>query len=200
MPTPEEEVQAARKTRTIMLMAGGAASLILPLCGVVYLRLTEAGSARAPNTAVMFEHREAGEAKINVTQTVTVPSGGLAAAPQASLPGGDSSLGMVKGSNDYFQDKKAEPPAASTQAAKAPEPAPAPAPEKTVVKKGGKKPFAMPKLQGVKGFSSFKGASPKGATAPGAPDAGAGGMADMLKNVPGGADNPEIQKLLKKGK
>lgn len=63
----------------------------------------------------------------------------------------------------------------------------------------------MPRLQGTKSFSSFKGSSPKPTGAPGGmtgvadPQSGkAGGdMAEMLKNVPGGVDNPEVQKYLK---
>ena len=122
---------------------------------------------------------------------------------------GASSLDFVKGgaNNTYFQDKQAPAaaPAASTQAAPAPAAAPAPEPAaKTVAKKGGKKEFSMPKLQGTKGFNSFKGASPKptgaqGMTGVADPQAGKGGgdMSELLKNVPGGASNPEVQKYLK---
>ena len=69
-----------------------------------------------------------------------------------------------------------------------------------VAQKGGKKAFSMPKLQGTKGFSSFKGSpkpTGKGMTgAAGKAGAEDGDMAEMLKKVPGGASNPEVQKYL----
>lgn len=219
MSTPEQEVLDARKKRTYLLMAGGAASLVLPLLGVVYIRLSEAKTARPPDSSVMFDRRESGDAKVNVSQTVTIinpaPSAGPSSLPVAggqtvTTAPGSSSLDFVKGGATpgagYYQDKQAAaPPATSTQAAP-PAPAPAPEPEaapKTAAKKGGKKAFNMPKLQGTKGFSSFKGASPKptgghGMTGVADPQAGGGGdMAEMLKSVPGGASNPEVQKYLK---
>ncbi len=220
MATPEEEVLAARKKRTILLLAGGAASLVLPLLGVVYIKMSEAKTARPPDSSVMFDRRENGEAKVNVSQTVTIinPSGPAGSAASSlpvaggqtvtTAPGG-SSLDFVKGgaNNTYYQDKAAAaaPPAASTRTAVTPVVVPEPEPEpKTVAKKGGKKAFSMPKLQGTKGFSSFKGASPKptggtGMTGVADPQAGkdGGDMAEMLKSVPGGANNPEVQKYLK---
>jgi len=219
MATPEEEVLAARKKRTMLLLAGGAASLILPLLGVVYIRMNEAKTARPPDSSVMFDRRESGETKVNVSQTVTIinPSGPAGSAASSlpvaggqtvtPVPGG-SSLDFVKGgaNNTYYQDKPAAaPPAASTRTAVTPVVVPEPEPEpKTVVKKGGKKAFSMPKLQGTKGFNSFKGASPKptggqGLTGVADPQAGKDGedMSDMLKNVPGGVNNPEVQKYLK---
>jgi hypothetical protein len=222
MGTPEQDIQAARKKRTILLLAGGAASLALPLLGVLYIKMSEAKTARPPDSTVMFDRREGGDAKVNVSQTVTImnPAGPAASGPSSlpvaggmtmtPAPGSGSSLDFVKGgaNNTYFQDNKpaAAAPAASTAtapvapvAATAPEPAP-----KTAAKKGGKKAFSVPKLQGTKGFSSFKGASPKptggqGMTGVADPQAGKGGgdMSDMLKNVPGGANNPEVQKYLK---
>jgi len=212
MPTPEPDVQKGRDKRTIALLAGGAVSLILPLLGVVYIRMSEAKTARAPDSSVMFDRRENGEAKVNVSQTVTivnpaaisVPSGGSLPMPggATSTPGGGSSLDFVKGGS--FPEKTAAPAASTPTVAAAP---PAPALEsgpiaKPVAQKGGKKAFSMPKLQGTKGFNSFKGGSPKptgkgltGAAAPAGKDDD--DMADMLKGVPGGANNPEVQKYLK---
>lgn len=216
MSTPEQEAQEGRNKRTVLLMAGGAFSLILPLLGVVYIRMTESKAARAPSANVAFDHREGGEAKVNVTQTVTV-NPGMPASTQSSLPvagqagmtpaPGASSLDFVKGNNTYFQDKPAEAPKASTPTAPpAPVAAePAPAPKET--KKPGKKAFNSPKLTGTKSFSNFHSSSPKPTGGQGIggvadPQSGKGGnMADLLKNVPGGADNPEVQKLMKsKGK
>ena len=138
-------------------------------------------------------------------QAVPALLGGQVAMLFSALPAIE---GQVKGgtSNSYFQDKQAAvAPAASTPTVAAPPPVPEPTPApKTVAKKGGKKEFNMPKLQGTKGFSSFKGgkAKPSGAqgmTGVADPQAGKGGgdMSDMLKNVPGGANNPEVQKYLK---
>lgn len=219
MSTPEQEVQEGRQKRTVLLMAGGAFSLILPLLGVVYIRMNESKAARAPNASVTFEHREGGDAKLSPTQTVTInPAVAVPAASQSSLPvagqpgmtpapGSGSSLDFVKGGNSYYQDNKAAeaPKASSAPAAAAPAPAPEPAPvAKAADKKGAKKPFVMPKLQGTKSFSNFKSGSSskssgKGLSNAGDPQSGKGGgsMADMLKNVPGGVDNPDVQKLLK---
>ncbi len=214
MATPEQDIQQGRDKRTKVLLAGGAVSLILPLLGVVYIRMNEAKTARAPDSSVTFERREAGEEKVNVSQTVTIMNNSAATGPGASslpvpggmtstpAPGGGSSLDFVKGG--AFPDKNV-PPAASTPTVVAK----APAPEiesgpiaKPVAQKAGKKAFSMPKLQGTKGFSSFKGGSPKptgkGLTGAAGPAAkGDDDMADMLKNVPGGANNPEVQKYLK---
>lgn len=218
MSTPEQEVQEGRKKRTILLLAGGAVSLVLPLLGVIYIRMSEAKTARPPDSSVMFDRRENGEAKVNVSQTVAIvnpaPAPGPSSLPVAGGPTmvpapGSSSLDFVKGgaNNAYFQDKAAAPPAAPAASTPTVSPAAAPEPEsapKTAAKKGGKKAFNMPKLQGTKSFSSFKGSSPKptggmGMTGVADPQAGKGGgdMADMLKNVPGGVDNPEVQKYLK---
>ena len=218
MSSPEEQVQEGRKKRTNLLLAGGAVSLILPLLGVVYIKLGESKTARTPNSTVMFDRREGGEAKINVSQAVTINPGMAAPAPgPSSLPvggqagmttaPGNSSLDFVKGNNTYFQDKPAEAPKASTPTAPAAVPAPQPKAEpKTAAKKGGPKPFTMPKLQGTKSISNnFKSNSPKptggqGMSGVADPQAGKGGgdMNDMLKNIPGGIDNPDVQKLMQK--
>lgn len=214
MPTPEQDIQQGRDKRTKVLLAVGAVSLILPLLWVVYIRMNEAKTARVPDSSVMFERREDGEEKVNVSQTVTIMNtsatpgsaasslpvpGGMTATP---APGGGSSLDFVKGG--AFPDKNAAPTASTPTVAAA---APAPQIEsgpiaKPVAQKGGKKAFNMPKLQGTKGFSSFKGGSPKpagkgltGAAGPAGKDDD--DMADMLKNVPGGVNNPEVQKYLK---
>lgn len=215
MGTSEQDVQEARRKRTILLLAGGAASLVLPLLGIIYIRMSEAKTTRAPDSTVMFDRRGNGESKIDVSQTAavvnTAPATGFGASslPAAGgttmtpAPGSGSSLDFVKGgaNNAYFQDKPAAAPAAPAAPAAAPDPAPA---AKTADKKGGKKAFNRPKLQGTTSISSFSGSSPKptggqGMAGVADPQAGKGGgdMAEMLKNVPGGANNPEVQKYLK---
>lgn len=217
MSASEPEVVEKRDKRTRLLLAGGAVSLVLPLLGLVYIKLSEAKTAHAPNSSVMFDRRENGDAKVNVSQSVAILAPPAAAQGQSSLPiaggqtmapaAGGSSLDFVKGgtNNTYYQDKAA--PAVSTQAAPAapaPQPAPEPVQKTVAAKKGGKKAFNMPKLNGTKSFSgNFKSSSPKptggkGMAGVADPQAkGGGDMADMLKNVPGGADNPDLQKYLK---
>lgn len=216
MATPDQDVQEGRNKRTILLLAGGAVSLALPLLGVVYIRMGEMKTARPPDSSIMFDRRENGETKVNISQTVTIinpaaqagtgtSSLPVAKSPIPSLHG--SSLDFIKSdaNSAYFQDKPAS--ASATGTPTTPTPAPTPEPERapvTAARKGGKKAFNMPKLRGTKSFSSFKGGSPKplgsqGLTEVADPQAGKGGMdmADMLKNVPGGANNPEVQKYLK---
>ncbi len=219
MDTQEQAAQDARSKRTRMLLAGGAVSLALPLLGVLYLRLSESKTARPPDASVTFDRREKGEEKVNVSQNIAMPSQAVQVGPGPSslpvaggmtvspAPGSGSSLDFVKGgaNNTYYQDKPAAP-AASTApavAAAAAAPPPEPAPAVKVAAKGGKKPFMMPKLNGTKSFSSFKGTTPAGkpgagAAAAGDPQAGGANVADMLKNVPGANNNPDLQKYLKK--
>lgn len=148
MSTPEQEALEARRKHTIWLLAGAAACLILPLIGVVYIRLSESRNVRGPNPSVMFDRREAGEIKIKVA-----PIG----APGAKVPVPvkvDSSLSYIKGNGDYPQDKTAKAPKASPPPAATAAPAPS-------LPKNAKKPFIMPKLQGVKTLNTFKGGAPK---------------------------------------
>jgi hypothetical protein len=214
MPTPEEELQAERKKRSIVLLTCGSVTLILPLLVIVYMKVNESKVIHAPSASVTFDRREQGDAKVNVTQTVSIVNpefqGG---APASSLPvaggptmvqSGSSSLDFVKGGS--FPDKAAAA-AAATVAAPAPPapivaPAPEPAPKTVASKKGAKRFFNSPKLQGTKTFSTFKAgnkatAAPAGNGGGAAAQAKGGGMDDMLKNVPGGAENPEVQKYLK---
>lgn len=225
MSTPTPEELDARKKRTMWLIAGGVVSLILPLAGVAYLKISESRGSHGPNGNVAFERREAGERKVEASQTVVINNnmnpaavnmgpgspgmGSSAGAPMAPAGG---SIGFVKGSNEYFQDKKETPaPAAAAPAAPAaPAPAPEPEPAKKTAKKGGKKDFFIPHLQGTKSMagSGFKssnqggtmsnrptgGAGMQGVAAPAG--AGGGDMSELLKNVPGGADNPEVKKYL----
>jgi hypothetical protein len=218
MGAPEEEIQEGRKKRTYLLLAGGAASLLLPLAGVFYIKISESKAARAPGQAAsVFDRREGGDAKVVITQTVTI-NPAVSAASSLPVPGGTtespsgSSLDFVKGgSNSYFQDKAGEAPKGSTPtAAAAPPPEPEPEP-KAATAKGGKKAFVMPRLSGTKSMagSNFKssGGSPKpggmaGMAGVADPQSGKGGqdMADMLKNIPGGINNPDVQKLIQKNK
>jgi hypothetical protein len=216
-PTPEEE--AARKKKTLLLLAGGAVSLILPLLGVLYLRWKDTRQAPKQHEAAVFQQREGAERRITppsspamaaavvLTQPAAVPA---APAPgQGSLPlpssdgkasTGGGSLGFIKGSDDYYSEKKkeeakAEPPKEGPKAAPAEEPKPAPA-KSTAKAKPGKKPFVMPRLQPGKGFTCFKRPGQQQQEAPSGED-GPADMQEMLKDIPGGANNPDVQKYLK---
>jgi len=217
-PTPEEELQAKRRKRSILLLASGSVTLILPLLALAYIKANEAKAVHAPSASVVFDRREQGDAKVNVTQTAApVAPEFQIGAPASSLPvaggpaavqSGASSLDFVK--EGTFPEKKPAAPAAA-----APVPAAAPAPvtaaeadaPKPAAKKGAKKPFNSPKLQGTTSITSFKAGSAKAAggrpakgaapvPAPGA-DATGVDIEAALKNVSGGVNNPEVQKYLK---
>jgi len=214
-PPPE------RKKLTLWLIAGGVASLLLPLLAVIYLRITETRAVPGPSGRDLFEHREGSEVKLTPTQVVVIPTNlpaspppigeGRVAAPESS------SLDFIT-TNDELRartqaiKKDAGPPVAP-QASPPPE---LPAVAKTTSKtpaKSTKKSFSVPRLQPSRGFSSFKGGkdAKKGASGqqttgvldPQAAGAGGGGqdMSEMLKNLPPGAENdPRIQEYLKNRK
>lgn len=208
-PTPEE-IELQRRKKTLLLLVGGVLSLLIPLAGALYLKFGGSGEGKGLTRTDMFEKREAGDARITVTQgaappvTTPVMTSALDSPPPAA---GGSSLSFVKGDGD-FESKPGAAPAAPPPAPTAPAPPIAQggplAPEPAKGKAKGKKEFVMPKLQTGKGFTQMKGFSPKptggadisGISAPAA--AGKGGdMAEMLKNLPPGTEsNPELQKLL----
>lgn len=211
---PNDPEEAARRKKTLVLLAGGAASLILPLLGVLYLRWSESRAMpKQTDAAGVFEQRE-GERRITLPAApamsaavaITAPAQPPSAPPPpmaAPLPGsksaeGSGSLGFIKPSGDYYQDKKPEP--ASEPKKEAAKPAPEPeqpkaAPAKATAKtKPGKKPFVMPKLQTGKGFTNFKRNQP---AAEEPAEGGGQDMSELLKNLPPGAENnPELQKYL----
>lgn len=215
-PTPEEE--AARKKKTLLLLAGGAVSLILPLLGVLYLRWKDTRQAPKQHEAAVFQQREGAERRITppsspamaaavvLTQPAAVPSAPASGASSLPLPttsgkasAGGGSLGFIKGSDDYYTEKKdepkPEPKKEETKAAPAEQPKPVPA--KSAAKaKPGKKPFVMPRLQPGKGFTNFKRPGQQQPEAASGED-GPADMQEMLKDIPGGASNPDVQKYLK---
>ncbi len=213
MPSPFEEERKARSQRTLYLLIGGLLSLLIPLLGVAYLKLTEGSSPRLVSGQAIFAQRRdlSPRARITPAQVPAAPAAVRAqAAPAPSSPpaadkakprGGDS-LSFIRGDRELFEEK---PQAQAPQADKAP------APEKEEGKKPkaaqgakpAKKPFAMPKLKPSSGFTDFKS---KGGLGLGAqknqvqespqdipPD-----MQKMLKDLPAGAQGtPEVQELLK---
>lgn len=214
MPPPEQELsELDRRKRTVWLLAGGAASLILPLLGVAYLHWSSISGAPGPSGRNdVFERRDGGEKRITPTQTA-VPVSAMMTPPPSSLPTAGktekpagSSLDFIK-SNEEMTAKVADPPKAATAPAAAPAaapasavPAPAPSSAAKAPSKKGKKEFSMPKLQPSRGFTNFKGApAGKGTAAPQGGAPAGGDSQDLLKNLPpDAANNPQLQEYLKK--
>lgn len=209
MAIPEPEAPQERKKKTLWLLAAGAASLLIPLAGAVYLHWSEnAGSSGPTGRSDVFERREGDDRKIIPTQAaiVTSPSALTAPPPSGLIAGAAdkpaaSSLDFIK-TNPELQakiadSKKAAVPAASTAAA-APAPAPPPpAAAARTSKKRGPKPFTMPKLQLSRGFTNFSSPGANGAQN-GAQGSSGQNTQDMLKNLPPGAENdPRVQAYLK---
>ena len=183
-----------RQKKTTWLMVAGAASLLLPLAGVLYMHFSENAPSSGPSDrSDIFERRES--ARI-------VPSQAVAnIAPQGIPPKAGSSLDFIAGGADYKASAAAAAPQPSTapaptQAAAAPpaaSPSPAPAPANAP------KPFGAPKLQPSRGFANFKSGSGMGAASGQAAGAAAGGqnIQQVLQNLPPSAQNdPQIQKYL----
>lgn len=208
-PPPPQE----RKKLTIWLIAGGVASLLLPLLAVIYLRITESRAVPGPSGRNdLFEHRDGSEAKLTPSQPVVIPRSQAASPPpfadaRPAAPGG-SSLDFIKTNAETRPPASAPPPVAAQAPAPPPEPAVAAKSTSKTAAKGAKKDFAMPKLHATKGFASFtKGGkdAKKGKNAPQDTSTldprGAGGgqnMSEMLKNLPPSDENdPRIQEYLK---
>ncbi len=214
MSDMDQDDHPERRKRTVWLLIGGAASLLLPLLGALYLHLKESGGADGPSgRGDVFERRDSGEKKLvpsraavpplTTATRATPPAPGAASRDE---PSAGSSLDFVKPGAEMaakFSDnpKPAPAGAAATAAPPAVDPAAAPAaaspPAKTPGKKG-KKDFAMPKLQPGRGFSPM-GAKNSGSRTPATAAPGAGDDAqDLLKNLPpGAADNPQLRQYLK---
>lgn len=192
-PVPPEQ----RKKLTVWLIAGAAASLLLPLLAAIYVRMNENVPVPGPSgRSDLFERREGGEVKLTPAQTPAVAVPKYQPARAAS---GGSSLDFIK-TNDAMATQNPSPvqtessPAPVQKPAAVAEPAAAakPAPSKTATKTS-KKEFSVPRLQPSKRFSSFKSGKTAQPQAAGEQD-----MSEMLKNLPPGSENnPQIQELLK---
>lgn len=203
----EPDVPPERKKKTIWLLAAGAASLLIPLAGAVYLHWSQnAGAAGPSGRSDVFERREGEDRKImpTVSAVVTTPSAltpparsGLIAGP-ADKPAG-SSLDFIK-SNADMQARVADPkstPAAAPAASTAPVAPVAAAPPPAAKKKSkpGKKEFSMPKLQPTRGFTNFGSRGSKNSKT--SAQAGAAGTADLSGLPPGVENDPRVQAYLK---
>lgn len=169
-PVQDDEKELLRSRRTLFLLLGGAASLLLPLGAILYLKLTDPSAGRnGPQAAVLFEKRgydgqSASNSKITPAMTPAV-NGGLPNAPAGAdgkpgvspaVPAG-SSLSMVRGGEDMYEKPAPAPPPPAPKPqvqAKAPppppEPEPEPAPQPTA------RAFQPPKLKSSGNFTQFK--------------------------------------------
>ncbi|MDE2511686.1 MAG: hypothetical protein KGL74_11245, partial [Elusimicrobia bacterium] len=118
-----EAQELARKKRTIWLLAGGAASLLLPLLGVIYLHWSSMSGGQGPTgRSDVFERREGGDRRITPSQTA-VPSAGYAVPPPSSLPTGGKTEQTAESSLDFVkpgQEMAGKPAAAAAQPAAPP--------------------------------------------------------------------------------
>jgi len=199
MATVEQEAPEERRKKTLWLLVAGAASLLIPLAGAIYIHWKDnAGSAGPSGRGDVFERREGAERRMTPSQTAVVLSAPAQSRPASAATGG-SSLDFIKGGSD-MQGKAAEP-----KAAAAPPPAPAaaappaaPAPAKTAAATA-KRPFNAPRLQPTRGFTHL-GSSGASGTANGSVPGTAGGqnMQGVLNNLPPGSENnPQVQAYLK---
>ncbi|HAM35474.1 MAG TPA: hypothetical protein DEB40_04295 [Elusimicrobia bacterium] len=191
-----EERHILRNRRSLLILLAGAASLLIPLLGVVYLRITESPGPFIPgNAAHGFARRQTQADRIRVPVAPAMPVPMEQAppagrpAPAAPQPAGTDSLGFVKAGSEYYPPPPAQPPAARPSA-----PEPKAPPKKASVakakpKKTAPKRFVQPKLQnsGARGsFSDFKANKPLGAgQAPGAPSGDVPDVGSMLGDIPG---------------
>lgn len=215
----EEDRQAQRRKRTLYLVVGGVLSLVLPLLGLIYFKLSETQvfSGNVDPNAV-FARREGLSARIQPAGAPAAPSSppGAAAATGTPLPvsqGAESGLSMIRGGNDYYQEKTQPTPTPAPAPVKPPPVAPPAAPAKTAAATG-PQPFSMAHLKatGLGDVRSwFSGGSPRPSSAPGRPQAQAQGTQQapninaLLNAAPGASGTatgvapavPDINALLK---
>ena len=184
---PETQTPEERQKRTVWLIAGGGASLLIPLLGALCLnKCGDPGVKSSGNSGSLFERREYGARKITPSQTVTLPAPSQSSLPTAGAAQKSvgSSLDFVKSGAELREKISAEAQEAATQS---PPAAPASKPEATPASKSsgkpGKKPFTMPKLQSSGNFSNFGSGAPRA----GAKKADGQNLQELLKNLPPGA-------------
>lgn len=177
-PPSDEEREIARNRRTLYLVIGGVLSLLVPLLGALYLRMSDRSFMNAGGTgAIIFSRRAAGDKAPSLTPNMAAASVGIGrvteaapkmnspmpvAAPESSARDGGDSLSFLRGGEDYYGDGSSQPPPPQQQEPASPPPAEPPTQAQAAAKaapaaKAGPKPFAMPKLKPSSGFSDFKG-------------------------------------------
>lgn len=173
MPTPPPANSDARKRldkenlrkRYLYLTISGVVSLILPLLGIAYLRMSDNLQPIRKNQVSAVFSRRAGDPlakkKILPAKTSAAPLPNpltvevikTSSQPAPKQPEGgltQDSLSFIRGGGEYYKEKKPAPAAAAAQEAAKP------AAKKTPAKPA-KKLFVAPKLKGNTRFSDFKG-------------------------------------------
>src|SRR3989338_6125096 len=159
-----QEKERVRK-RNLYLTISGVVSLLLPLLGVAYMRMSDALQPARKNVGNTVFSRRAGEpgakkkitpARVSAAQLpnpLTVEVLKPSSDPKKPAPGKgptQDSLSLIRRGAEYYKDKKPEPPPTS----------PAPIPPKPEPKKAppnpAKKSFVAPKLKGNTRFGDFK--------------------------------------------
>ena len=206
--TDSEDPVIQRNRRTLYLIMAGAASLLIPLLGVLYIRMGDTPATMTPgNIPHAFARRATQADRIKAASTPAPPvsmvpvagpaatarAPGTQAAPSAS--GGDS-LGFIKGGAEYFPSEEPRPAAAPAQAETAPPAAKteeADAATKKKPAKPGPKPFVQPKLQATGSGGTFRNLRGNKQLSPGAPNPAQGAMppggipdvGSILQGIPG---------------
>jgi len=207
-----EARQGERRRRTAYLIVGGVLSLLLPLLGALYLKLSEtAPPAGNVDAAAVFAHRDGPAPRLLPAAAPAAPGQPAAAppvpGPAPSAPGSESGLSMVRGGQDYYQEPQPPPQPAPAKAAPAPAPAPKPIPQPKAVEAPASS-FSFAKLKPVSGFGSWfsKGqGSPAAGQKPAGPGPDIGALMNSMRGsggsgaapAPAAPAAPDISALLK---
>ncbi|MDE2040337.1 MAG: hypothetical protein KGO96_09635 [Elusimicrobia bacterium] len=188
MTATDDERELARGRRTLYLIIAAAASLLLPLLGVLYLWWSGNRSVPPADPSLIFARRDA------AAGDALKPAGPIAAppisAPRLTKPG--NSLSFVRGDQDY--DRKPPARAAAPKTAARPAKPRSPSPKPLAASKNNK-PFVTPHLRGVSS------PPPGGAPAIGSllqklqnnPQGGASDVGKLLQGLPSGASGGDGQ-------
>lgn len=219
-PPSDEVKELERKRRTLYLMIGGAASLILPLLGALYIRMsdTQVKGPGGSGGAIFARRGVDGSPQLKVVPVLSAAPAAGSSAPspapirQAAESQAGGSLGFIRGGSDY-SDNKAAPPAPAAAAPQKTEAAPAPAapeqketqiPQPKTTAKAAARPVNAPKLKPTKGFNTWgKPGSGAKKNQNGEEQSGAApDMGEMMKKMGGGAGGapggmPDIGAMMK---
>ncbi|MBI4376898.1 MAG: hypothetical protein HY549_10670 [Elusimicrobia bacterium] len=198
MAASKDEIEERRR-RQLYLTIGGVLSLVLPLLGLAYLKLSDNSPKIRASTGAFFSQRQAGSRRSEPSPVVAPP---VSVRPEKPLPSqskpaakaapSQDSMSFIRGGSDYYPEEK---PAASAAPPK-PKPAAPAKPPKKEPSRQAKKSFAPPKLKPVQGFSNFRGQSGAGlgtqAANPQVPS-----IPNMLQMPAGAQVPPNVQEMLK---
>lgn len=155
-----EEAERVRARKTKLLIAGGVVSLVLPLLGVAYIKITDTSANSLPISVqgAVFDRRETTSQAITPV-TAAQP---MAAAPAPPVPGQKpgGSLGFISGGNEYYQDDKPAPKVGAAMQQAANQAGGEAAGALTVTGKDGAKPAAAPTAAAAKTAAKTAAAQP----------------------------------------